>query len=344
MNKDEKTLNKEQKKLQRQNEIHPLKYKKAGVLLTRAEVAKIKASRKELHAKMKKAGIKDRKDKRILEVSSGAYFDRRRDSSALAWILQGRVLVALLVVLALTLTTIFLASEITKLKGHFTINITPGLFSEGFSIGNTLDPETGKLKNPTSELKGEAPDNTPCTTISKITSDIDKLEGPQRSENFFAYGFYIENRGKEHASYGYELVINSQSKDAAKVAWALLFIDGKAAFYAKPSDDGQSQTLPARDVNTRGYRDPPFIDVAAYPNEQYEIIKRASHGIEYYRLIALPFESEDVITSGVFENVPPGAVQKYTIVVWIEGDDPDCTNEIIGGHFGVEFNFIAIDD
>lgn len=30
-------------------------------------------------------------------------------------------------------------------------------------------------------------------------------------------------------------------------------------------------------------------------------------------------------------NLKPGGVDKYTIVVWLEGDDPECVNDIMGG-------------
>lgn len=31
------------------------------------------------------------------------------------------------------------------------------------------------------------------------------------------------------------------------------------------------------------------------------------------------------------ENFNPGEIDKYTIVIWIEGDDPDCVDALIGG-------------
>lgn len=343
MNKDEKTLKKEQKKIENQNKIHPLRYKKAGVLLTRAEVARIKEKKKKLKAEMKAAGITDRADKRILESASGAYFDKRKGWKAIAWIIQGRVLVALLLTLVVALSSMFVVSEITKMKGHFTVNITPELFKEGFSLGDSLS-EDGKINNHTSNLRGDTPENAPCASITEIAKNVDQIDGEHNGGNYFAYTFYIENRNDEPASYAYELRINSQSQDAAKVAWAMLFIDGKAAFYAKATDDGDNQTLPDRDDNTRGYTEPPFIDVAAYPNEQYELIKSMPSGLSYYRLIAIPFESDDVITSGVHTAMESGGIHKYTVVVWIEGDDPDCTNDMIGGHFGVEFNFISLQE
>lgn len=44
-----------------------------------------------------------------------------------------------------------------------------------------------------------------------------------------------------------------------------------------------------------------------------------------------PFISDLVPVSEKVENFQVGAIDRYTIVLWLEGDDPDCTNNIIGG-------------
>ena len=31
------------------------------------------------------------------------------------------------------------------------------------------------------------------------------------------------------------------------------------------------------------------------------------------------------------ENFKVGDIDKYTIVIWVEGDDPECTDDLIGG-------------
>lgn len=48
------------------------------------------------------------------------------------------------------------------------------------------------------------------------------------------------------------------------------------------------------------------------------------------------FESEDVVCSYEESNFLVGNVDKYTIVIWMEGDDPECVDQIIGG--SVEFS------
>ena len=45
----------------------------------------------------------------------------------------------------------------------------------------------------------------------------------------------------------------------------------------------------------------------------------------------VPFVDEDTVMLEVTEDFKVGDVDKYTIVIWIEGDDPECKNDLIGG-------------
>lgn len=40
-------------------------------------------------------------------------------------------------------------------------------------------------------------------------------------------------------------------------------------------------------------------------------------------------------------NLNSGEVKKYTIVIWLEGNDPECINDILGGFVRLEMNFVA---
>lgn len=44
-----------------------------------------------------------------------------------------------------------------------------------------------------------------------------------------------------------------------------------------------------------------------------------------------PFYSKDIAVLKQRKNFKPGTIDKYTIVIYIEGDDPDCVDAIIGG-------------
>lgn len=53
----------------------------------------------------------------------------------------------------------------------------------------------------------------------------------------------------------------------------------------------------------------------------------------------IPFESDDLIMHEHVENFTPGSKDKYTIVIWLEGSDPDCTDNILGGEIKIQMNF-----
>lgn len=59
-----------------------------------------------------------------------------------------------------------------------------------------------------------------------------------------------------------------------------------------------------------------------------------------------PFASKDVVTTISHANFCVGDVDKYTVVIWLDGDDPECVDKIIGGavEFGFDFDSSETDD
>ena len=49
-----------------------------------------------------------------------------------------------------------------------------------------------------------------------------------------------------------------------------------------------------------------------------------------------PFHDEDTVMLEVAENFKVGDIDKYTVVIWVEGDDPECKNDLIGGEIKME--------
>lgn len=45
----------------------------------------------------------------------------------------------------------------------------------------------------------------------------------------------------------------------------------------------------------------------------------------------LPFYSKDEAVLEQRKDFKPGDIDKFTIVIWLEGDDPDCIDNILGG-------------
>lgn len=59
-----------------------------------------------------------------------------------------------------------------------------------------------------------------------------------------------------------------------------------------------------------------------------------------------PFGSKDVVATISHNNFRVGDVDKYTVVIWLDGDDPECVDKIIGGavEFGFDFDSSETDD
>lgn len=59
-----------------------------------------------------------------------------------------------------------------------------------------------------------------------------------------------------------------------------------------------------------------------------------------------PFASKDAVTTISHANFRVGDVDKYTVVIWLDGDDPECVDKIIGGavEFGFDFDSSETDD
>lgn len=54
------------------------------------------------------------------------------------------------------------------------------------------------------------------------------------------------------------------------------------------------------------------------------------------------FFSESVIARNQIKNFDPGNITKYTVVIWLEGNDPECLDNILGGEFKIDMSMSII--
>lgn len=308
---------------------------RAGIALTKEQVQEIKEGRKKLRKEMKQKKVYTKREFELTASSLGLYFDKHKRFGLLLWLFHGKALWALLGALLALLLALFLASLVTQMRGHFTVNLDENLFKNGFLLS-----EDKSFKDARSQLTAEPSLDVACVSISHIPEDIDDIDGSHNDDTYFAYTFYLKNVGEEELDYVYDLSLNSESQSLSEAAWIMLFKDGEMTFFAKEKETGESETLPELSDNTRGYRELPLLDKTKSPDKQYEVIKETSFGA-YRRVIPVPFESDKVIVKEQVKGIKPEEIHKFTVVVWLEGDDPDCTDDLIGGHLGVEMNFRA---
>ncbi len=187
--------------------------------------------------------------------------------------------------------------------------------------------------------------NVPCISMADIPEDVDSsaVEGAEQHMDypFFAYTFYLKNNGTATASYKWEVLLTEESNNVADAAWFMVFQNGEMEFFARVNDDGSMACIPDASVTNMGYSSMPLVDVAKNPDEQYEVVGSYG-GRTVYRTLPYAFPSDTVLASGSMSAFMPGDVCKYTLVMWIEGDDPDATDDIMSGNLGFEMSFQAV--
>lgn len=321
--------------------------KRGGQRLTQEEIQEIKEGRKKLRKQMREQGIKSRKEFELTASGLGLYFDK--PGFGFLWFLSGRGLWVLLGLSGLLVLVLGLLSLITQMRGLFTINMSQRMFREGYALSEEVD-----FIKSAGNLFCEPAVDVPCISITQIPEDIydnTKWENPgkdgayqaYRETGCFYYTFYIRNEGESTTGYRWDMRIESIDKQLADAMWVMIFEDEEMTFYAKANELGKPETLPAMEDDTRGYRTRPLMEKAKYPDEQYGIVKETNNGT-FYRVIPKTFLSSDLIATGEKRNVQPKEIHKYTVVVWIEGDDPQCNDDLIGGHVGLGMHFRLIDE
>ena len=133
---------------------------------------------------------------------------------------------------------------------------------------------------------------------------LDNINGPHNGENYVAYTFYCKNAGRATVTYSYELYIKNMTLDIEKACRIRLYVNGEYVDYAYPRTDGGSGPEPGTTA----------------------------------------FQLNDVVVKKNIEHFKPGDMTKFTVVIWLEGWDPECVNNIIGGEMKVDMAMEVVYD
>lgn len=233
------------------------------------------------------------------------------------------------IIITSILVILFILSAFYTGAGEFVISLDSAMSKDGFYLANQKQFNERLVC-----LRSQAvvADNV---NIFDISGDIDHVDGVHDGQNYVAHTFYLTNQTGETKDYQYTLNIRRSEKNAEKALWVMVFVNGKQTVYAMEGKDGKPETQ-------ESIYEFPFTDVAANP-DKYEKIDGAAAGIDpnevayaesinvAHRLVTVPFASDDVICSGMLKDVKNKQVDKFTVVMWYEGEDPDCTDDIVGG-------------
>lgn len=73
------------------------------------------------------------------------------------------------------------------------------------------------------------------------------------------------------------------------------------------------------------------IRVMIYRNDERQVYAKKNKSTKLAEPGTKQFKSKTIAVLEQRKNLKPKSKDKFTIVVWIEGDDPECKNDIIGG-------------
>lgn len=83
------------------------------------------------------------------------------------------------------------------------------------------------------------------------------------------------------------------------------------------------------------------IRVKVYKNGESTVYAKVQKDSVLPEPNTTPFYSSRLVMSQTEEDFTAGEVHKYTVVVWLEGNDPECIDNIKGGKVKLTMNFTA---
>ena len=132
-----------------------------------------------------------------------------------------------------------------------------------------------------------------------IPPTVDQINGSHNGDNYIAYTFYLINAGDDTISYTGEMSIENVTKNVDEAIRIAVYHNGEKTVYGKTKSSGGGK---------EGDCDSTFL-------------------------------SSTLVMKNMREKFEPKAKDKYTIVIWLEGNDPDCLDNIIGGTVKLGMNF-----
>ncbi|MGN1090452.1 MAG: hypothetical protein ACI4Q6_08630 [Huintestinicola sp.] len=132
-----------------------------------------------------------------------------------------------------------------------------------------------------------------------LPANIDRINGVHNGDNYIAYTFYLINSGEDTVAYNGVMDMDNITNGVDEAIRVAVYKNGEKTVYGKTKSDGTGKE-----------KDCDF-----------------------------EFESSTVVMSTKNDSFSPDARDKYTVVIWLEGNDPDCVDDIIGGTMKLSMKF-----
>ena len=151
-------------------------------------------------------------------------------------------------------------------------------------------------------LNAEIAYNMTNISGNDIPPTVDQINGSHNGENYIAYTFYLINAGDSTLSYFGQMNIESVTKNVDDAVRVAVYKNGKKTVYGKTKPNGGGKEKDCDET----------------------------------------FLASTIVMRETREKFEPKEKDKYTVVIWLEGNDPDCVDSIVGGtiKFGMNFRIV----
>lgn len=189
-------------------------------------------------------------------------------------------------------------------SGNFIMSIDRQAYTRGIILSTEED-----FEHPVARLMTDPVEEARDLTYRWLKLDeIKKAKGNYNDPDFdyVAYTFYIKNDGNETVNVSYHIKITDVHNQMDEAVRVLVIVDDKEVLYQKEDKKDEAGNYPTY---------PPSIPKADY------------------------FLTDQIVARTTFNNFQPEQVKKISIVIWLEGYDPDTTDDILGGMIKMEMIF-----
>ncbi|MGM9972174.1 MAG: hypothetical protein ACI35W_07175 [Anaeroplasmataceae bacterium] len=225
-----------------------------------------------------------------------------------------KILIILLIIFLLLSATIGVVTFYGTSTGGFTISVPDDLSGIGISLYEKIDDPNGARQVLTGNLLANA-QPIEMGSVNKypiINSGGGRYES--KAGDYIGYTFYLKNEGTEVCNIDATLNITSVTRN----------VDSAVRFWVFEGDDTEG-------IVYKKYEDP--ANETHYTFEKLHTVKT--------------FTDMTIFTETI-KTFKPGDVIKYSIIMWLDGEDLDCTDEgensISGGSIKIGMSFSAYDE
>ena len=202
-------------------------------------------------------------------------------------------------IIFLVLMLIFVVLSFSYNGGIFTVTLDPNFHTK---TGIAIYTDEVKREH-VRRLYGEELKFMDNISIEWLPTNYKTFEGGSHNgDNYIGYTFYVENQGTETQRYWYSVHIDDVVKNIDEAIRVMIILNDDVKVYAKESPvNGNPEDIKRNPITGDNYRQ-----------------------AEKFYMSAIP-------VMDVRNNFRPGDIDKITVFIWLEGDDPECIDNLLGG-------------